>query len=184
MFSLFLIPYSVLYLAGTFTRLFLYIYQLYFDQSKVLNKKLIVPLYREYFVFHLLTAWTCVTFVLPYLLYIGDYYMFNHVNIFVWVTSLGVPLLGLDQLSEVFGKAIGTFAIVRNVTEIIIHWIVMYKFYGVFRAYHFILFGMWFHRMIDTYPRYTLYKYPFFTFPIVISTYFMSLYIGYTQTLV
>jgi hypothetical protein len=184
MLSLFLIPYSVLYLAGTFTRVFLYIYQLYFDQSKILNKRLIVPFYREYFVFHLLTAWTSITLVLPYLLHIGDYYMFNHVNIFIWASSVVVPLLGLDRVSQVYGPAIGYFTIIRNIIEFIVQWIIMYKFYGVFRAYHFIVFGIWYHRIIDTYPRYSLYKYPFFTFPLLISTYLMTLYIGYTQTLV
>jgi hypothetical protein len=121
---------------------------------------------------------------MPYLLTHGLYHWFNILNIFIWITSLTVVALGLNQYTEVFGKAIDTFVLIRNPVEFFAQMYLTYYHFGNFRAYHFILFGIWYHRIIDTYLRFYYHKYTFISFPLVLMSYALCLYIGYTQTLI
>ncbi len=170
----FIAAYWVLFLLGSYFRVFQYIYDLYYRPGKVFNQRLIRPYYREYFVFHLLTAWVCVAVLMPLCVAHNDIHAFNQLNLFIWISSVVVVAAGLNRNNEVYGVYIGRFVVVRNVAELGLALYVTFV-NPSHSNYILLLYGIWFHRIIDTYPRSLLRARPLLNFCVVLTTYALTI---------
>lgn len=151
----------ILFLLGSYHRVFKYIYDLYWRPENISNKSLLKPYYRGYFVFHLLTAWLCILVLMPYYLFHQQFHLFNIINLFIWVSSLLVVFIGLNKTKQTYGAYIGNFIIFRNIAEIAMT--IYFTFiHASFMGYFFLLYCIWYYRINDTYPRLLLVNYPRF----------------------
>lgn len=148
---------------GFLFRVLLYSYRVIFDPKKVVNTSITKNSFNKwYFVSHLYLTAFGSTFGLYACIQNNNWLAFWLLDIMIWISSLGMMFIGVDHITTTYGSKVALFTILRNISEILIHSVIAYlTHYDVIETYYwlrFIVFGLWSHRLIDTYPKFYIFR--------------------------
>lgn len=166
-----------LFLLGFLFRVLLYSYRVIFDPKKVLNTMITKSSFNKwYFVIHLYLTSIGTTVGLYACIASESWLAFFILDGIVWLMSLIMLFTGINQIPVNYGSKVGTFTTLRNVVEIIIHALIGYlTFYNIIDTWFWlrlIVFGLWPNRVIDTYPKFYVFrKHELFNLAHIIITY-------------
>lgn len=175
----------ILFILGFLTRVILYIYRILYQPNLITNKVVVKNTFNKWmFIIHIVLTNICSFIILPIMMKCNSWLGFVITDIFIWVTSLLIVILGFNQTSR-YGNEPKIFILTRNVLEFAYQMFVMFMFRDIsthYNLYAVIPWGIFLHRITDTYPRQHIFvnKSAWNAGHLVI-TYALSLIFGFTR---